>query len=63
MAVLVCFLVLKSQEELFWIEVKVLNCLDFFGVFTCGKTHYKDSDHWRYQMQEKYMVLVLIIIS
>lgn len=37
MAVLVCFLVLKSQEELFWIEVKVLNCLDFFGVFTCGK--------------------------
>lgn len=29
MTVLVCLMVLKSQNELIWDWVKVLNCLDF----------------------------------
>lgn len=34
MAVLRFLLVLKSQNDLSWTSVKVLNCLDFSEVFT-----------------------------
>lgn len=37
MAVLVGPLVLKSQDELIWDQVEVLNCSDFFEAFTCGR--------------------------